>query len=194
MVMNYVELKNQNYVAVFDDIVKIRQAVPKGAILKVILETSQLTNPDIAKGCLIAEAAGADFVKTSTGFNGEGAMIGHVVLMNETVSAVSRVKADIAGKTPNSFVKVKASGGIRDLETAFQMLQVGASRLGTSSGVKIIEEWREGIRSKKIKRLDEDRNSPESDGSVESDGRIGSRSVEPRSLNPEGPPSLWQYD
>ena len=184
MVMNYVELKNRNFVVVFDDIARVRQAVPHDVVLKVILETSQLTQQEIANGCLIAEAAGADFVKTSTGFNGEGAKIDDVAMMKETVLDAAWVRAKVKGEAPKSLVKVKASGGIRNLETASQMIKAGALRLGTSNSVKIVEEWQEE------KQTDEEKDATKTYDSFDSESRIGSRSIEPRSLNLEGPPSL----
>ena len=195
MVMNYVELKNRNFTVVSDDIVQVRQAVSKDVLLKVILETSQLTQQDIVNGCLIAEAAGADFVKTSTGFNGEGAKSDDVALMKQTVSNAAAVRIKL-GEGPRFIVRVKASGGIRDLQTAYRMLKAGALRLGTSSGVKISEEWQEDKRAKDEKRVEGEKNVDQENetakkyNSVESEGRIGSRFIEPRSLNLEGPPSL----
>lgn len=95
------------------------------ALCKVIIETSYLTNEEKVRVCKIAREAGADFVKTSTGFSGGGAMVEDVALMRHTV-----------GQT----VGVKASGGIRSLDDARKMVAAGANRLGASSGVRIVQE------------------------------------------------------
>lgn len=92
-------------------------------ILKVILETCLLTDEEIVRGCIASKNAGADFVKTSTGFSSGGATIHAVKLMRETV-----------GET----MGVKASGGVRTHEDLINMIEAGASRIGTSSGAKII--------------------------------------------------------
>lgn len=115
----------------------------KSIIVKVILETCFLDDKTVAACCKCAVSAGADFVKTSTGFaapkgiDGEplpnGASVHHVALMRKTV-----------GKD----MGVKASGGIRSAETAVNMFEAGANRIGTSSGVKIVETWDENIRVK----------------------------------------------
>lgn len=124
MVINVSALKNKDYEFVKQDI-EIVKAFCEDKPLKVILETDLLTTDEIKKACEICIKAKADFVKTSTGFvkNGTGAKVEDVKLMYETVS-------------PHG-LKVKASGGIRDKETALKMLEAGAERLGTSSGVKI---------------------------------------------------------
>lgn len=125
MVINVSALKDKNYDFVKDDIKKVK-AVCGTHPLKVILETDLLSKEEIKKACEICVEAGADFVKTSTGFvkNGVGAKVEDVELMYKTVSPYG--------------LKVKASGGIRDKEKAIQMLQAGAERLGTSSGVAIV--------------------------------------------------------
>ena len=125
MVINVTGMKNKDYDFVRDDIKAVKIAC--GNIpLKVILETDLLEKDEIKKACELAVQAGADFVKTSTGFvkNGTGAKAEDVKLMYETVNAHG--------------LKVKASGGIRDKEAALDMVEAGASRLGTSSGVKIV--------------------------------------------------------
>ncbi len=91
--------------------------------VKVIFETCLLTSNQIQKACELSEKAGARFVKTSTGFSESGATLEHVKLMKNSISEK---------------VLVKASGGIRDIESAKNMISAGASRLGTSSGVKIM--------------------------------------------------------
>ena len=125
MVINVTELKDKDYDYVREDIKAVKIAA-KEAPLKVILETDLLTKDEIKKACEICVEAKADFVKTSTGFvkNGVGAKAEDVKLMYETVSPYG--------------LKVKASGGIRDKETALKMIEAGAERLGTSSGVKIV--------------------------------------------------------
>lgn len=125
MVINVSALKDKKYDYVKEDIKAVKIA-SKDSALKVILETDLLTQDEIKKACELCVEAGADFVKTSTGFvkNGVGAKAEDVKLMYETVS-------------PHG-LKVKASGGIRDKETALKMIESGASRLGTSSGVTII--------------------------------------------------------
>lgn len=125
MVINVSALKNKDYDYVREDIKAVKIAA-KDSPLKVILETDLLTKDEIKKACELCIEAKADFVKTSTGFvkNGVGAKTEDVKLMYETVSPFG--------------LKVKASGGIRDKEAALQMIEAGASRLGTSSGVKIV--------------------------------------------------------
>ncbi len=115
----YVEREMRSLVAV------AREA---GACCKVILETCYLTDEEIVGVCEVAREAKPDFVKTSTGFGTAGATVEHVRLMKETVG---------------DGVQVKAAGGIRDLDTALAMIGAGATRLGTSSGVKICEEFLE---------------------------------------------------
>lgn len=124
MVINDGKLKDGDFSYVRDEIAAVKMAC-QGKNLKVILETDLLNKTEIKKACELCIEAGADFVKTSTGFvkDGVGAKEEDVKLMYETVK--------------DSGLKVKASGGIRDKETALKMIEAGASRLGTSSGVKI---------------------------------------------------------
>lgn len=126
MVINVTKVKDNDKDFVVNEIKQIKQACAQH-ILKVIIETDLLTKEEIVKACLWACEAGADFVKTSTGFvkGGVGAKVEDVKLMSDTV-------------TPYG-LRVKASGGIRDKQTALEMVQAGAERLGTSSGVKIVE-------------------------------------------------------
>ncbi len=125
MVINVSALKNGDYDLVKDDVKKVKAACGTHP-LKVILETDLLEKDEIKKACELCVEAKADFVKTSTGFvkNGVGAKVEDVELMYKTVSPYG--------------LKVKASGGIRDKEKALQMLNAGAERLGTSSGVAIV--------------------------------------------------------
>ncbi len=125
MVLNWVQLKAKDYEHVYTDIAAVRKTAPRPIVLKVILETSQLSQSDIIAGCKIAEEARADFVKTSTGFNGPGATIENVRLM----------KAVVGGG-----VKVKASGGVKTAHDCVAMMEAGAERIGTSNGVGIIIE------------------------------------------------------
>lgn len=126
MVLNVSAMKNKDYEYIVEDIKTVKAAC-KDKPLKVILETDLLEKDEIKKACELCIEAKADFVKTSTGFvkGGVGAKVEDVKLMYETVSPYG--------------LKVKASGGIRDKETAIAMLNAGAERLGTSSGVKIVE-------------------------------------------------------
>ena len=126
MVINVSALKDKNYEYVINDIQTVKESCGF-SLLKVILETDLLEKEEIKKACELCIEAGADFVKTSTGFvkNGVGAKVEDLKLMYETVS-------------PHG-LKVKASGGIRDKESAIKLIEAGASRLGTSSGVKIVQ-------------------------------------------------------
>lgn len=122
MVINIGFMKSKNYVAVFKDISDVKMAI--GRIpLKVILEISELSKNEIIKACEICMDAKADFIKTSTGFSKSGA----------TLTAVKIIK-----KTVRDRAKIKASGGIRDLETALKYIDVGVDRIGTSSGVAMM--------------------------------------------------------
>lgn len=125
MVINVTAIKNKDYDFVVNDIKAVKAAC-KDKPLKVILETDLLEKDEIKKACELCVEAKANLVKTSTGFvkGGVGAKIEDVKLMYETVSPYG--------------LKVKASGGIRDKETAVKMIEAGAERLGTSSGVKIV--------------------------------------------------------
>ena len=126
MVINVTAIKDKNYDYAVEDIKAVK--IAGGDLpLKVILETDLLTKDEIKIACELAIKAGADFVKTSTGFvkNGVGAKAEDVKLMFDTVNPYG--------------LKVKASGGIRDKEAALEMIEAGAYSLGTSSGVKIIE-------------------------------------------------------
>jgi deoxyribose-phosphate aldolase len=126
MVMNIGALKSDNRELVRSDIAALAAAVhAEKALLKVILETGLLTDEEKRAACEISEKAGADFVKTSTGFLGGGATVEDVALMRRTVA-----------------IGVKASGGIRSAADARKMIEAGATRLGTSSGVAIVRELR----------------------------------------------------
>ncbi len=122
MVLNVGLLKTANYQDVFEDIKAVRLAGPE-AVLKVILETCLLTEAEIIIASLLCREAGADYVKTSTGFSSGGATVEHVSLMRYVV---------------NDDLGVKAAGGIRTREDALKMVRAGATRLGASAGVSII--------------------------------------------------------
>ena len=121
MVINVGALKDKLYDVVLSDIREVKKACGN-ALLKVIIETCLLTDEEKVKACELSKEAGADFVKTSTGFSTGGAKAEDVALMRKTVG-------DEMG--------VKASGGIRDRETAQMMVNAGASRLGTSATIAI---------------------------------------------------------
>ena len=125
MVINISRLKSGDHEAVRRDIGEVVQATPK-AEHKVILETCYLTQQEKLTACRLIVEAGADYVKTSTGFGAAGA----------TVDDVALLKQAVAGRA-----KVKASGGIRNWATTMAMLEAGADRIGTSASIKIIEEW-----------------------------------------------------
>lgn len=124
MVINVCWLKSGRYSDVEDDIREVKKACGDKH-LKVIIECCLLTDEEKVMACKLSEKAGADFVKTSTGFSKSGATVEDVALMRKTVG-------DRLG--------VKAAGGIRDGKTAVAMIKAGASRLGCSAGIKIIEE------------------------------------------------------
>lgn len=126
MVINLGALKNKEYNSVKQDILSVAHVgKASNAITKVILETALLSDEEIIKACEISMDAGADFVKTSTGFAKEG---------GATIHAVKVMKDTVGDK-----INIKASGGIRDKKTAIKMIAAGASRLGTSNSIKIIE-------------------------------------------------------
>lgn len=124
MVLNIGALKSGEYDSVLEDMKAVREAA-KDAVVKVILETCLLTDEEKKKACALAKEAGMDFVKTSTGFSTAGATTDDVKLMREAVG-------DAMG--------VKASGGIRDRETAEAMIAAGASRIGASKSIAIVGE------------------------------------------------------
>ncbi len=126
MVINMGALKSGDTQTVLADIQAVRDA-SRGHILKVIIETSQLTDEEKVTACELAAKAGADFVKTSTGFNGGGATVQDVALMRKSIPAA---------------MQVKASGGVRSRADADAMIAAGATRIGTSGGVQIVEnKW-----------------------------------------------------
>ena len=123
MVINIGALKNGEYDVVRDDIKAVVDAA-NGTLVKVIIETCLLTDEEKVKACELSVEAGADFVKTSTGFSTGGATAEDIALMRKTVGP------DLG---------VKASGGVRNLEDMKKMIENGATRIGASSGVAIME-------------------------------------------------------
>lgn len=123
VVINIGALKSKQYKKVQQDIEAVVEAAKDKALVKVIIETALLNNEEIVKACELAKAAGADFVKTSTGFSTSGAKAEDVRLMRQTVG-------------PD--MGVKASGGIHNAEEAMAMVEAGATRIGTSAGVSIV--------------------------------------------------------
>ncbi|MBI5573418.1 MAG: deoxyribose-phosphate aldolase [Elusimicrobia bacterium] len=123
MVINVGALKSGNYQLVLDDIKAVREAT-RGKILKVILETSYLTSEEKIKACQLSKDTGADFVKTSTGFGPSGATVEDIQLMRATVGPL---------------MGIKASGGIRTQDDARKMVEAGATRVGASASVAIVE-------------------------------------------------------
>ena len=129
MVINVCALKSGHIRGVEQEIQAMAAAVEGKAILKVIIETCLLTDEEKVRACTVSKLAGADFVKTSTGFSTGGATVEDVKLMRETVGPE---------------MGVKASGGIRDYAKAKAMIDAGASRIGASAGIAIVEAEREG--------------------------------------------------
>ena len=130
MVLNVGALKSGDYRLVERDIAGVvRASRTGGALVKVIIEAALLTDDEKVRACVIAKVAGADFVKTSTGFGPGGATAADVSLMRRVVGRE---------------MGVKAAGGVRDLESAQAMLDAGADRIGASVGVKIVQESQGG--------------------------------------------------
>lgn len=117
-------LKDKDYIAVENDIRAVVEAAKSKALTKVIIETCLLTDEEKIMACKLSKSAGADLVKTSTGFSTAGATVKDIRLMRETVGEQ---------------MGVKASGGVRSREDADAMIKAGATRIGTSNGVKIVE-------------------------------------------------------
>ncbi|MGE0104065.1 MAG: deoxyribose-phosphate aldolase [Blastocatellales bacterium] len=128
MVINIGALKSGDDLTVKRDICAVVDAAHDAcAIVKVIIETALLTDDEKVRACLLAKEAGADFVKTSTGFSKGGATVADIELMRRTVG---------------SEIGVKAAGGVKDLASAREMIAAGATRIGASAGVKIVQESR----------------------------------------------------
>ncbi|AQS53269.1 Deoxyribose-phosphate aldolase 1 [Jeotgalibaca dankookensis] len=126
MVINIGAAKEGKFDTIREEISAVAEAVKGQALLKVILETALLTDDEIISVSEAAKAAGADFVKTSTGFSTGGATLADVSLMRQTVG-------------PD--MGVKASGGVRTYADALAFIEAGATRLGASSGKAIVDEW-----------------------------------------------------
>ena len=122
MVMNLGFFKDKKFEEVVSEIRDVKQAIGN-SVLKVIIETGYLTDAEISKASELVLTAGADFVKTSTGFGSRGANLNDIKLMQAAVG---------------NKLKIKASGGIRDAKTAEEYIKMGVDRIGTSSGIKII--------------------------------------------------------
>ena len=132
MVINVGALRSGDVPSVARDIQAVTEVCHEGgAVSKVILETSLLTDEEKVTACTLAQSAGADFVKTSTGFGPGGATVADVALMRRVVGAT---------------MGVKAAGGVRDLRTAEALVAAGASRIGASAGVRIVQEAGDGRR------------------------------------------------
>ena len=123
MVINIGALKDKKYDYVYEEIKYIKECC-KGKLLKVIIETCLLTDEEKVKACELSVKAGADYVKTSTGFSTGGATVNDIALMRKTVGP------DLG---------VKASGGVRTYEDMVNMIEAGATRIGTSSGPKLMK-------------------------------------------------------
>jgi len=131
MVMNIGALKSRDYAVVKKDIEAVVEACHRqGAIVKVIIEAPLLTDEEKVKACELAMGAHADYVKTATGFGPGGATVHDVALMRRTVGGT---------------MGVKAAGGIHSFEEAKAMIEAGATRIGASAGVKIVEELKEDL-------------------------------------------------
>lgn len=131
MVINIGQLKDGAYQAVFDDIAAVVAAAQRAeshVLVKVIIETCLLTEEEKIAASLLTQKAGADFVKTSTGFSTGGATLADVHLMRQTVGPE---------------MGIKAAGGVRTAEDAFHMFAAGATRIGASAGVKIMQSLQE---------------------------------------------------
>ncbi len=123
MVLNIGLLKSKAFETVFEDIKAVKKVMPNNT-LKVILETCYLNNQEINEASKLAIKAKAEFIKTSTGFGTSGATIEAVTIMKEAIN--------------NGTTKIKASGGIRDTDTALQYINLGVDRIGTSNGIAIV--------------------------------------------------------
>lgn len=139
MVIDIGAAREHRWDAVGADIATLVRATRSGerhALVKVIVETCYLTDDEIVRACQCAQRAGADFVKTSTGFATPKDKDGNALPNGATVHAVTLMR-----ETVGAVMGVKASGGIRTAQAAREMIAAGATRLGTSSGVRILTEW-----------------------------------------------------
>lgn len=127
MVLNIGRLRSGEDAAVEEDIAVVVESAKGAAIVKVILENAYLDDDQKRRGCRAAESAGADFVKTSTGFAPSGATIDDLVLMRESVS---------------ESVQVKAAGGVRSLDSLLEVMSVGVTRIGATRTAEILDDYR----------------------------------------------------
>lgn len=127
MVLNIGRLRSGEDAAVEEDIAAVVESAKGAAIVKVILENAYLDDDQKRRGCRAAESAGADFVKTSTGFAPSGATIDDLVLMRESVS---------------ESVQVKAAGGVRSLDSLLEVMSVGVTRIGATRTAEILDDYR----------------------------------------------------
>jgi len=128
MVINIGRFKEKKYEYVQEDIAAVARAMKGKALLKVIVETGFLDDSEVTKACEIVRDAGADFIKTSTGFSQGGATVHNIKLMKS-------VLGDSLG--------IKASGGVRNYEQAVALIEAGATRIGASAGIAILQEAEE---------------------------------------------------
>ena len=143
VVLNREHLLSRDYGMVFEELCTLRgvSTPDEGVVMKVILETSQLGEDDVIAACTLAGYAGMDFVKTSTGFLGRGASLEDVRVMDAVAEYLHQRGVGLKGGHGRTVkMKVKASGGIRSIEDAVGMIEAGAMRIGTSSGMKIVQE------------------------------------------------------
>jgi deoxyribose-phosphate aldolase len=144
-VLNRGVLQGGQYAATYAELVALRRAAPPPVVLKLIFETAELAEADVVRACVLADRAGFGFVKTSTGFCGRGASVEDVRLMEACAEYLweSRGEYDV-GVVRDRKMLVKASGGVRSLQNALDMISAGASRIGTSGGVTIVKEVIQG--------------------------------------------------
>ncbi|KAF2802964.1 aldolase [Mytilinidion resinicola] len=140
-----------NYSAIYTELASLRSLCPAPTTLKLILETAALTPSQILAAATLAAAANFDFIKTSTGFAGRGATLDDVVLMTAAANYLSTQQPSGGGSpVRRRRMQVKASGGVRSLEDAVRMLEAGATRLGTSSGLWIMQEARRVVKEREL--------------------------------------------
>jgi deoxyribose-phosphate aldolase len=129
-VLNLGKLKENDYDYLQRELSALRNTCGNTVVLKIIIETGLLTEQEKREAALLVRDSGADFVKTSTGFGPGGAKVDDICLLRETLGPE---------------FKIKASGGIRDCQTALRLVRAGATRIGTSASVKIVREYKELI-------------------------------------------------
>lgn len=127
-----------DYISIFKELCVLRATAPPPTTLKLILETSQLSESEVVAASILAHYAGFDFIKTSSGFCGRGATIEDVRLMKRVAAAAAKKAGD---RDP---MQIKAAGGVKSFEDLKEMVAAGASRIGASAGVAIAEEAKGG--------------------------------------------------